>query len=311
MSELILEPNEVERPWIGSGARANGTGSDLTKKIGLLLASRELFTLIYQLIRSLLHGRPYSGGSYYFGFVFSPLILLLLGLCLLLKGEAFAKGSHIFIMAANISVSIRLDNNPYYIVVQVFLLLLILFKYGYLMRNRRVKLFLFSLAALIILEVSLIHSDLFEKGQHILFYVVFFLLFLYFIYKDEMKGLLYHKKKKHAQELARLKRQKMKIQNQMNRLKDKLRNMERRLEREVCRKEQVNLDAYGLTRSEKKIVSTLVRYKVSNREIGSILGIKEQTVKSHLYHVYNKIGIDSRSELIGLFYPPGGGERAT
>jgi DNA-binding NarL/FixJ family response regulator len=48
-------------------------------------------------------------------------------------------------------------------------------------------------------------------------------------------------------------------------------------------------------------VARLVREGFSNPEIATLLGIRHQSVKNHLYSVFNKAGIGSRYALIARF----------
>jgi DNA-binding CsgD family transcriptional regulator len=52
-----------------------------------------------------------------------------------------------------------------------------------------------------------------------------------------------------------------------------------------------------LTKRENEIIDLLLEGK-SNKEIASILGIKEGTVESHLTSIYAKLGVSSRAEAI-------------
>lgn len=53
---------------------------------------------------------------------------------------------------------------------------------------------------------------------------------------------------------------------------------------------------FGLTRRELDIIRAVVDGN-TNREIGARLSISENTVKRHLMHTYNKMGVSSRVEL--------------
>ena len=53
---------------------------------------------------------------------------------------------------------------------------------------------------------------------------------------------------------------------------------------------------FGLTAREIEIVRMVVGAR-TNKEIGEQLGIGENTVKSHLTHIFNKVGASSRIEL--------------
>lgn len=57
------------------------------------------------------------------------------------------------------------------------------------------------------------------------------------------------------------------------------------------------LNKYKLTRRENDVVFLLTKgYR--NKIIGEILYISETTVKKHVYNIFNKIGINSRFELL-------------
>lgn len=53
---------------------------------------------------------------------------------------------------------------------------------------------------------------------------------------------------------------------------------------------------YGLTRREEELLCLLVAGR-TNREIGEELTISVGTVKTHVHHIYEKVGVSSRDEL--------------
>jgi DNA-binding CsgD family transcriptional regulator len=53
----------------------------------------------------------------------------------------------------------------------------------------------------------------------------------------------------------------------------------------------------GLTTREFEVLQ-LVALGRSNRQIGDELGIKEDTVAKHLYHVYRKLRVSSRTQAL-------------
>jgi DNA-binding NarL/FixJ family response regulator len=60
------------------------------------------------------------------------------------------------------------------------------------------------------------------------------------------------------------------------------------------------VDARGaelLTNREKQVVSLVVD-GLNNREISEQLHLSEHTVKNHLFHIFEKLGISSRVELV-------------
>lgn len=62
--------------------------------------------------------------------------------------------------------------------------------------------------------------------------------------------------------------------------------------------------SYDLTRREAEVVAH-VQAGHSNRSAAHMLGIKEATVKAHLFNAYEKIGVSSRTELLSRIHTLG------
>lgn len=61
----------------------------------------------------------------------------------------------------------------------------------------------------------------------------------------------------------------------------------------------VSKDDIGLTRKEASILQAVAQgYR--NKEIASDMGISERTVKAHLTNIYNKLGVDTRSQAVAV-----------
>lgn len=58
---------------------------------------------------------------------------------------------------------------------------------------------------------------------------------------------------------------------------------------------------WGLTRQERQVVEQVVR-GLSNRQVARTLVITEHTVESHLRHVYEKLNVHSRSQLLARYF---------
>ena len=63
----------------------------------------------------------------------------------------------------------------------------------------------------------------------------------------------------------------------------------------------VEFGQFGLSQREIDVLRILVQTRGRNRDIGDTLGITERTVKSHIYRICNKVGLDTRLELVELF----------
>ena len=64
---------------------------------------------------------------------------------------------------------------------------------------------------------------------------------------------------------------------------------------------RIDLSVFELSPREVEVLKDLVSTCSRNKDIGLRLGITERTVKSHVYRICNKVGVDSRLELIDLF----------
>ncbi len=64
---------------------------------------------------------------------------------------------------------------------------------------------------------------------------------------------------------------------------------------------QVLASAYGLTPREAQVVG-LVASGRANAEIGQLLHVSRYTVEDHLKHVYEKLSVRSRAELVSKLF---------
>lgn len=56
----------------------------------------------------------------------------------------------------------------------------------------------------------------------------------------------------------------------------------------------VALERFGLTRREAEVLAWVAQGK-TNAEIGMILGTSPRTVEKHLEHIYQKLGVETRT----------------
>jgi DNA-binding CsgD family transcriptional regulator len=69
------------------------------------------------------------------------------------------------------------------------------------------------------------------------------------------------------------------------------------LEKQTLPFSEETLKALGLTRREAEILVWIARGKTNN-EVAMLLYISPRTVKKHLEHVYQKLGVESRTEAV-------------
>ena len=58
-----------------------------------------------------------------------------------------------------------------------------------------------------------------------------------------------------------------------------------------------NQDTYGLSNREMEVLQLLAD-GMSNKEIAAQLYISNQTVKTHIAHIFNKLGVSDRTEAV-------------
>lgn len=67
--------------------------------------------------------------------------------------------------------------------------------------------------------------------------------------------------------------------------------------REYKVKDGSQTSSYNLTKRQRQVADLVVR-GMTNREIGRELAITEDTVKRHLYDIYEALGINNRVQLV-------------
>ncbi len=281
--------------------RQTGSSRRLSKKINWLLIAVAVLALGYSSISALLKGYTFRAFI-----VHESILTLLFGLSVVLIGHflwpSVLRYLHIFILTLSSLLSILSKYNSFYSIGQVIVLVLLLYKYGFLDRHIKIKLLIISLCFILAVEASVFHSDLSGIGIDVFFYMAYFITFLYIIFKDEIDGILSLNNQIHSRQIIQLEKEKERIGRQLERFRAKLEEVNKAIEWEVRSEKDIDWDRYGLTKTERRIITILVSKNASNRDIGEELNIKERTVKTHLYNIYNKIGIGTRSELIGMFY---------
>ena len=65
--------------------------------------------------------------------------------------------------------------------------------------------------------------------------------------------------------------------------------------------ESLLVRAYGLTPRERDVAGLVIRGR-SNQQVATQLGVATDTVQQHLTHVFDKTGVRSRSELVGVLF---------
>lgn len=81
----------------------------------------------------------------------------------------------------------------------------------------------------------------------------------------------------------------------------RVRDLQERLREYELATNPADLERYGFSDREIEVLRTLVQTRARNRDIAATLGISDRTVKCHIYRICNKVGVDTRLELVELF----------
>lgn len=63
------------------------------------------------------------------------------------------------------------------------------------------------------------------------------------------------------------------------------------------RRAPASLDPFGLTADERQVLQYIAK-GLSNAEVGTVLDIERRTVRTHLLHIYRKLGVHSHVEAV-------------
>jgi DNA-binding CsgD family transcriptional regulator len=76
-------------------------------------------------------------------------------------------------------------------------------------------------------------------------------------------------------------------------------------ERELA-KVAAQMPADGLTETERRVAALVTRGR-TNREVAAAMFVTENTVQTHIRHIFQKLGVRSRTELVALLiaFPAG------
>jgi len=119
------------------------------------------------------------------------------------------------------------------------------------------------------------------------------------IYLDELHTRLIFVRKS-CLKIANLKLKHETLQKNIEKDSERLEELNASIAKFLKEREKLNLDDYKLTVTEKKVIQILCTYRCSNKELASRLKITVSTVKNHLSHIMDKLGVDDRYAVIDM-----------
>lgn len=208
---------------------------------------------------------------------------------------------HVGLMCMTSAIALFLSADYFYGIGQFLLLVILLYRYELFRVQMKLKTGLLLLTYIVLIGLSSYQKGNKWFGLEILIYTAFFTLMLYTLYIEEIREYL-RRNQALSGNLAKLTLEQLSLKQDISKFQARVKELDAEIQLiTATAAERVNLEAYSLTSTEIRICLFLVEQRASNQEIADAFGIKERTVKSHLYNAFNKIGIDSRTELIGMF----------
>ncbi len=135
----------------------------------------------------------------------------------------------------------------------------------------------------VVLKISAVFNSMVIQGVRYLIFGMCCLLIAAFLYKDELARMFSY----------------------IDQVRKEEQEKQHMLTQALNRYEQEVLDpcSLGLTPREMEVLEILCLYRSTNQDLASRLGLRIQTVKTHMQRIFDKAGVDDRYQLIDLCRP--------
>ncbi len=209
-----------------------------------------------------------------------------------LKDSSFLRYVQLFIFFLVGAIAILDVYNSFHGLGLVILTLIIGFRYGLFEKKPLLKIFLFIGIIFVIVEIAAsLQSGVirWNTGLDAIMYILVFIGVLYTIYSNEI--IYYVKLTTEAEnKLNRIEMERTRLQNKL----DDLDLVYRQLT------QPADLDSMGITPREMEVIEALVVYRERDRALAERLGISPYTLKEHMKHIRDKLGVDRRDEIVDM-----------
>jgi|GEM_PF-1429057 len=181
---------------------------------------------------------------------------------------------------------------------------LLSYKYGFLNRGLWWKLSIGMALVIALVEISVFrsHDNLVGVSIAVILYLVFFVLFLLFVYRDDLDRLS-SSNRRLERSLSELITDKSRVERELQQATDLLEEYEQTIQN-ALNAAQSRVDEfrteYSLTKKELEIVIIVYETGKSNQDIADDLGISVGTVKQHLSRIYAKVDVRNRTQMLTI-----------
>jgi len=124
-------------------------------------------------------------------------------------------------------------------------------------------------------------------------------LIVYIIYRDEIRSYL-ERQKRYSNEIQRLLDLREILQKRIDEDQKELVHLNKRIHTYEYQNRAIDFVKFGITKTEEKVIEILCTYRCSNKEIADRLDIAVPTVKVHVSHIMDKLGVDDRFAIIDI-----------
>jgi len=114
------------------------------------------------------------------------------------------------------------------------------------------------------------------------------------------RNMLNKELREHRQIIRRLALEKKQLEQNRSQLSKRLTVLSGRIREIQSTQAPFDLHSRGISPAETRVLRILCLYRASNKYIANRLGIAESTVKVHISHIMDKLGVEDRYGIIDL-----------
>ena len=234
--------------------------------------------------------------------VYLLLILSVYSLITIFIDNRIIRFSQLLFLCVAAGLAIMDEYNSIYGVGLIFIAIILAFKYRYFEQKAVLKLICIGIYTYTVIEVSVAVNDRFGGiilGFDALAFLTFMIVFILLLYRDEIRSYL-EKQNRFSSEIDSLEQEQSLLQNRIHQDSLRLEELNEKIKEYTKEHIPIDLKVLKISPAEERVVKTLCTYRCDNREIAKRLNIAIPTVKVHLSHVMDKLGVDDRYAVMDM-----------
>ena len=184
----------------------------------------------------------------------------------------------------------------------LLLAIILAFKYEYFEKRALLKLSLIGIYSFGLIEISVALNENAGRiivGFDAISFLTLIVIFIYILYRSEIRDYL-QRQIKYSSDISRLRSERDRLKRRLQEDKEKLARLDEKITMMEEEQKPLDLEKFGISPAEEKIIRILCLYRCENREIANRLHISVSTVKTHLHHIMDKLGVDDRYAVLDM-----------